>query len=148
MYNPYFNQQASVDRINSINAQIAELEMKKNQAMMPQPITQNFQISSGNGVMRYANNLEEVQRDFVISDTPYFSKDMSVLWVKNTNGEIKIYELNEIIEKDEKDLQIEILKARINELEANNEPSNEYVNEPVENEKPTSVQPISRVKKK
>ena len=148
--NPYniYNPQASVDRINNINSQIAELEMKRAQAMMPQPITQNFQIASNNNVMRYANNFEEVKRDVVICDTPFFSKDMSVVWVKNPKGDIKTYELNEIIQKDEKDIKIELLQARISELEAQNEPSDEYVDEPIKNEKSSGFQSISRNKKK
>jgi hypothetical protein len=146
-----YNQQANVDRINSINSEIANLEMKRTQAMMPQPITQNFQMLNNNSVMRFANNIEEVQRDFVITDTPFFSKDMSVLWIKNTKGDIKAYELNEIIEKDEKDIKIEMLQAQLEELKRErvikNEPSNEYVNEPIKNEKSTNIQSISRNKK-
>ena len=59
----------------------------------------------------------------VIGDTPYFSKDMSVVWIKNTKGEIKTYELTEIIPKDSKDLQIEFLQTQIEELKGmiNNE---------------------------
>ena len=153
MYNnPYmYNPQANVDRINSINNEIANLEMKRTQAMMPQPITQNFQMLNGNGVMRFANNLEEVQRDFVIGDTPFFSKDMSVVWIKNTKGDIKTFELNELVEKDEKDLKIEMLQAQIEEMKKekiSNEPSYEYVDEPIKDEKSTSVQSISRNKKK
>lgn len=121
MYNsPYFNTynpQASIDRIN---AQIAELEKIKQQ--LPQPngastnLTQNFQIAPNSTTMKYADSIEEVQRDIVVGDTPYFSKDMSVLWVKNTRGDVKSYELNEIIQKDEKDLQIEFLQAQIESM--------------------------------
>lgn len=121
MYNsPYFNTynpQASIDRINT---QIAELEKMKQQ--LPQPngaptnLTQNFQIAPNSTTMKYADSIEEVQRDIVVGDTPYFSKDMSVLWVKNTRGEIKSYELKEIIQKDEKDLQIEFLQAQIESM--------------------------------
>ena len=121
MYNsPYFNTynpQASIDRIN---AQIAELEKMKQQ--LPQPngastnLTQNFQIAPNSTTMKYADSIEEVQRDIVVGDTPYFSKDMSVLWVKNTRGDVKSYELNEIIQKDEKDLQIEFLQAQIESM--------------------------------
>ena len=75
---------------------------------------------------------------------------MSVVWIKNTKGDIKTYELNEIIPKDEKDMQIETLQARIKELERNviNEPSYEYANEPIEDEKSSSIQEIRRNKKK
>ena len=48
--------------------------------------------------------------------SPFFSKDMSVVWIKNLNGEIKSYELNEIKAKDEKDIKIEYLQAEIEEL--------------------------------
>lgn len=122
MYNAYmpnnYNTQASLDRIN---AQINELEKMK--AHMQQPIqqptnlTQNFQIApNNNSYMRYADSIEQVQREMITGDTPFFSKDLSVLWIKNTKGDIKSYELNEIIEKDEKDLQIELLQAQIDEL--------------------------------
>lgn len=154
MYNNMypFNPQANVDRINSINNEIANLEMKRTQAMMPQPITQNFQMLNSNSVMRFANNLEEVQRDFVITDTPFFSKDMSVLWVKNVKGEINSYELKEMVEKDEKDLKIDYLMAKIEELEKGinkDEKSNGINdNEPTKNEKPTNVSNVKPRKSK
>lgn len=122
MYNnPYmnaYNPQATVDRIN---AQMNELEKMKQQLQQPvqQPtnLTQNFQIAPTNReVIRYATSLEEVQRDMVIGDTPFFSKDMSVVWIKNTKGDIKTYELNEIVVKDEKDMQIALLQSQIEEL--------------------------------
>lgn len=121
MYNnPFlssYNAQASIDRINT---QIAELEKMKQQ--LPQPngtptnLTQNFQISPNGTTMKYADSIEEVQKDIVVGDTPYFSKDMSVLWIKNTKGDVKSYELTEIVQKDEKDLQIEFLQAQIESM--------------------------------
>ena len=73
MYNsPYFNTynpQASIDRINT---QIAELEKMKQQ--LPQPngaptnLTQNFQIAPNSTTMKYADSIEEVQRDIVVGD--------------------------------------------------------------------------------
>ena len=119
MYNnPFniYNQQMSLDRLNE---QINHLEKMKSQLQQPQPtnLTQNFQLApTSRDVIRYASSLEEVQRDMVIGDTPYFSKDMSIVWVKNVKGEIKTYELIEIIPKDEKDMQIEMLQEQINEL--------------------------------
>lgn len=113
--NPY-NRQADLDRIN---AQMNELERIKAQMQQPiQPnINQTFQLAPTNrDVIRYANNIEEVQRDLVMGDTPYFSKDMSVVWIKNTKGEIKAYTLAEIVQKDEKDLKIEYLESQIEEL--------------------------------
>ena len=116
-YNAY-NPQASIDRINN---QIAELERLKQQIptqpiQQPTNLTQNFQLAPNNSSIRYANSIEEVQKDIVIGDTPFFSNDLSVLWIKNAKGDIKSYELNEIVEKDEKDIQIEYLQSQVNEL--------------------------------
>jgi len=113
-----YNPQLSIDKLNE---QINNLEKMKAQLQQPlqQPtnLTQNFQLApTSRDVIRYASSLEEVQRDMVIGDTPYFSKDMSVVWIKNLKGEIKTYELNEIVPKDEKDLQIELLQTQIDEL--------------------------------
>jgi len=121
MYSNIYNPQASIDRINN---QIAELERMKSQLPpVQQPITQNFQLAPTSDVIKYANSIEEVSKNMVIGDTPYFSKDMSVVWIKNTKNEIKTYELNEIIPKDEKDLTIEYLQSQIEELKGklNNE---------------------------
>jgi hypothetical protein len=140
--NPYmnpYNPQATVDKIN---AQINDLEKLKaqmqqnNQPQQPTNLTQNFQLAPQNhDVIKYASSMEEVQRDMVIGDTPYFSKDMSVVWIKNTKGDIKTYELNEIIPLDSKDIKIQYLEAQIEELKKgmlNNE-SNANVDEQTTN---------------
>lgn len=153
--NPYanaYNPQATRDRIDG---QIAQLQQMKEQLVnspMPQPtnLTQNFQIAPNNGgLIKYATSIEDVQKEMVVGDTPYFSKDMSVLWLKNSKGEIKSYELNEIVQKDEKDLQIEFLMSQVNELKGmiKNE-SNADTNESVEDEEPSDVQTVRGSKKK
>jgi len=128
----FYNPQISVDRINS---QIAELEKLKAQIPNIQPITQNFQLAPQNA-FRYANSIDEVQKEYVTGDTPFFSKDMGVLWIKNNNGEIRTFEINEVIQKDEKDLQIEFLQAQIDELKKGNAYEyNANTNESIKNEK-------------
>ena len=171
--NPYmsaYNPQVNIDRINK---EIAELEKLKQQIpnqQVPTPtnLTQNFQLTPNNhSVIKFASSLEEVQKEMVIGDTPFFSKDMSVVWVKSSNGSIKTYELNEIVEKDAKDMQIEYLQAQINELKKgmiNNEQFDPNVNEeqittnttgidepirePIKEEKSSSVQRVSTSKKR
>lgn len=128
----FYNPQISIDRINS---QIAELEKLKTQVPNIQPITQNFQLAPQN-VLRQVNSIDDVQKEYVNCETPFFSKDMTVLWVKNINGEIKTYELNEVIQKDEKDLQIDMLKAQIDEMRKKYE-YNDNFNESIKNEKST-----------
>ena len=158
--NPYmpqsFNRQEAVDRIN---AQMNELEKMKQQMQQPTPqptnLTQNFQLAPQNrDVIKYATSIDEVQRDMVIGDTPYFSKDMSVVWIKNTKGEIRTYELTEIVPKDEKDLKIEYLQAQIEELKKgmklneSNANVNESIANTIEGEKSTNVSTISKPNKK
>ena len=172
MYNnPYinpYNQQANIDRLNE---QINNLEKMKAQMQQPQPqptnLTQNFQLApTSRDVIRYATSLEEVQRDMVIGDTPYFSKDMSIVWIKNVKGEIKTYELNELVPKDEKDLQIEYLQSQIEELKGmikndanvanddakqnatNTTKYDEPIRETTEKAEPRSIQKISTSKKR
>lgn len=151
MYNTAFNgaytPQMNIDRINT---QISELERMRNQyvqqANQPQPtnLTQNFQLAPVNReVIRYANSIEDVQKDTVIGETPYFSKDMAVVWIKNVKGDIRSYELKEIIAKDEKDLKIEFLQAQIEELKKgmreNAKPDSTDVVGSVESTKSTSI---------
>lgn len=153
MYNnPFingYNPQVNIDRINS---QITELEKIRNQIQQPIPptnLTQNFQIAPTNKeVIKYANNIDEVSRDLVIGDTPYFSKDMSVVWIKNTKGEIKTYELKEIIPKDDKDIKIELLMAELEELKKGikNESSNANNDESTESKESSNVS-VSRTSK-
>ena len=153
MYNAYYTPQANIDRINS---QIAELEKIRSQIPnMQQPtptnLTQNFQLTPQYNQMRYVNSLEDVKKEVVVVDTPFFSRDLSVLWLKNSKGDIRGFELNEIIPKDNKDMQIEFLQQQIEQLRKeikHNESINVNVNEPVEDEKPSSVSTISKSAKK
>ena len=140
-YNPM-----TIDRINS---QIADLERMKQQIPQQVPITQNFQLAPQTG-LKYANSIDDVQKDLVYYDTPYFSKDFSVLWLKNQKGEIKSYELKEIIEKDEKDLVIESLQLQINQMKEmlEREPSITNVNESDKDEESSSVSNSRTSKKK
>lgn len=146
MFNTY-SPQANLDRINS---HIAELEKMRQQLTQQPPITQNFQITPNGQSMRYSDSLESVEREYVTGDTPFFSKDLSVLWLKNASGEVKTYELKEIIKKDEKDLQIELLMAQIEEMKgmiADAKSINADVDESTESKKSSNVS-VSRTSKK
>ena len=152
MYNnPYManlNQQNINDRIDS---EIERLKQMKTNMQQPiQPITQNFQLApTNNHTIRYANTIDDVNKEAVYYDTPFFSKDMSVMWLKNGKGEIKSYELNEIVLKDDKDIMIENLQAQINELKGmiKNE-SDSNADESVESEKSNDVSNVKSSTKK
>lgn len=137
--NPYMTNLNLNDRIDS---EIERLKQMKAQVQQPAPITQNFQLAPTSGI-KYANTLDEVKKEMVYVDTPFFSKDFSIMWLKNAKGEVKNYELKEIVEKDEKDLKIEFLQAQINDLkkgiEKNEQSNSKYVDATIENEKPSNV---------
>lgn len=115
MLNQSYNQQSMNERIDN---QIAQLQqMKEQMKHNTQPaINQTFQLAPQQSGMKFANSLDDVNKEMVYVDTPFFSKDMSIVWIKNNKNEIKTYELNEIVPKDAKDMQIEYLQAQIEEL--------------------------------
>ena len=158
--NPYINNYSGnfnpQNMYNRIDEQIAQLQSMKEQIKNTQPTTQNqhpsinqtFQLApNGNGGIRYVNSIDDVNKETVFMDTPFFSKDLSVMWLKNATGDIKAYELNEIVQKDEKDLQIEFLMAQVNELKGrlDNEQlsSNDYA-EQVTTNAPTIDEPVGK----
>jgi hypothetical protein len=140
--NPYLQQQ-NMDRINDQIKQLENIRNQMQQPMQPTNLTQNFQLAPNKEMMRFANSLEDVQKEAVYVNTPFFSKDMSILWVKNISGDTKTYELKEIIKKDEKDLQIEFLQAQIEDLKKgmkeNAKSNDDNVNESVESKESTDV---------
>ena len=147
MYNnPYlnpYNQQMSIDKLNE---QINNLEKMKSQIQQPvqQPsINQTFQLTPSQSNIKYANNIEDVNKELVFYDTPFFTRDLSQMWLKNAKGEIKVFELTEIVPKDDKDIRIEFLEAQIKELKEgmkNNAKSNSTdVDGAIESEEPTSI---------
>lgn len=143
MYNNPFYNYYNRPSVDDINNRIQELEKIKGQIQQPMQVptnlTQNFSLAPTNSEMiRYVNGVEDVQKMFVIGDTPYFSKDLSTLWIKNAKGEIRSYEIKEIIKKDEKDEKIEVLMSEIEELKKEmkkNERSDGVIDEPIKNEK-------------
>ena len=144
MYNnPYYNPQMTADRIDSQIAELQKLKTQIPQLQNNQPaINQTFQLApnSQSGI-RYVNSIDEVNKEMIFVDTPFFSKDLSVMWIKKTDGTIKSYEVKEIIKKDTKDMQIEFLMAQIQELKekVNAKPTYTNAYESVESEEPSNV---------
>ena len=156
--NPYYannvNQQSLTDRIDN---QIAHLQQMKEQMKNNQQpaINQTFQLAPNHqGNMKYVNSIDDVNREMVYVDTPFFSKDMSVVWIKNNKNEIKTYELNEIVPKDSKDIQIEYLQAQIEELKKgmkaneSNASIDESVTDTDQSEESSIVSTVSKSSKK
>lgn len=135
MFNNPYMQQQNLDRIND---QIRQLENIRNQMQQPAPITQNFQLAPSSSI-RYAKSIEGVDKSPVMGDTPFFSQDMAILWLKSASGEVKTYELKEIIKKDEKDLKIEFLMAQIEEMKNNAKSNSTNVDATIKDEESTSI---------
>jgi len=101
-----------------------------NQQSQPQ-IQQTFQLSNPTNFnndfdTKYAENIEEVKKNLVYRNSLFVNKDMNKLWFKDPNGNIRLFEINEIIEKDEKakedeknmqrDAEIDELKKQVEQL--------------------------------
>lgn len=140
---PYFNQQAyQQDLINMrdrLDKQIQQAQMPPQH--QPTAINQTFQLSStqNSSGIKFAKDIDEVKKELVFTDTLFVNKEYTLLWYKNALGEVKTYELKEIIELDEKDRRIAELEAKLEALEkeTNNErtANNSNANEPVTNKK-------------
>ena len=46
----------------------------------------------------------------------FVNKDFTSMWVKTTDGNIKTYELNEVIQQDPKDVEINNLKQELQKM--------------------------------
>ena len=131
MYNPYNQNMYMQDLQNMrdrIDRQMQQISQPQNNHQAP--ITQNFQIASNqntNGI-KYVDTEEQVKKELVFADTLFVNKDYTLMWLKNTSGSIKTYELNEVIELDEKDRKIADLEAKLDKLVKEKE-NEQYVNE-------------------
>lgn len=104
---------------------IAELERQRMQAQFSQPTILNQTIQAGmqpTGI-RYAESIDDVNKELVFLDTLFVNKAFTNLWMKNPQGKVKTYLLEEFIPKDEKDIKIEMLENEIKKLkeEKNND---------------------------
>lgn len=108
------------DKIDRQMQQIQQYNQNQMQQPVQQPITQNFQLAPNptNNELesKYANNIDEVKNTFVMKTGIFINKDFNTLWIKNTNGDIRTFQLNEIIEQDPKDIEIQNLKNEIERM--------------------------------
>lgn len=148
MYNPYNSQMYMQDLQNMRDRIDRQLQIaNQNQPQTSQPsISQTFQLApnnSNNGI-KYVNSIEDVKNELVFFDTLFVNREYTQLWVKNASGEVKTYQLIEIIEKDEKDLKIAELEEKLNMLikEKDNEQyDSKNANGATSNKKPTNGKP-------
>lgn len=137
-YNPIIpNQTAQEQSLENIIQQASnQLQQLRNRPVAtPTNLTQNFQITpqtqNPNELQSaYANNIDEVKNIFMTKNGIFVDKGLTVAWFKDTEGKIRTFSLIEVIEKDEKDVEIENLKAEINQMRTLLLQKNNTVEEP------------------
>ena len=122
--NQYYmqNMQDLQNMREKIDRQMQQMQQLNQNQMQQQPtptnLTQNFQLAPNpnNNELesKYVNNIDEVKGIFVMKTGVFLNKELNTLWIKNTNGDIRTFSLEEIIEIDPKDKEIQMLR---NELE-------------------------------
>ena len=141
-YNPYtnynsqfnpFNNQNNIQQMEQIRDQWdakIQLAQQQQQNQMQQQqqtpaaqpsVTQNFQLApttNNNSELegRYAENIDEVKNTFVMKTGIFASKDFNTIWIKDVSGNIRTFKTEEIIPRDEKDMQIQALQEELNNM--------------------------------
>ena len=136
------------DRIDNQMRQVQQ----QGQQQVPQ-VTQNFQLApSVNSEIegRYANNIDEVKSTFVIKTGIFVNKDFTTLWVKDVTGKIRTFNTEEVVEMDEKDREILLLKKEIEEMKGmiSHEYDNTSADEPIKDQKSSKLQTGKRTNAK
>lgn len=136
------------ERIDKQMQQIQQFNQNQIQNQQPIPqINQSFQLAPNptNNELesKYVNNIDEVKGIFVMKTGVFLNKELNTLWIKNTNGDIRTFELSEIIEQDPKDVEINNLKQelqRMKEMISNESNGNSTdFNEPNESKATTKL---------
>ena len=112
------NMREKIDRQMQQMQQLNQNQMQQ-QPQIPQ-VNQTFQLApnpSNNELeSKYVNNIDEVKGIFVMKTGVFLNKELNTLWIKNTNGDIRTFELNEIIPQDPKDVEINNLKQELQKM--------------------------------
>ena len=143
------NLQDMRDRIDNQMKQYQQSQMQMQQPQIPQ-INQNFQITpttNNNEIQaKYVDNIQDVKNTFVMTTGLFVNKEMNTLWIKNVNGDIRIFNLQEIIEQDAKDLEIQRLRNEIENMKGMiaSESNIANVDGTIANEKPAKLQSNKR----
>lgn len=109
------------ERIDKQMQQMQQFNQNQIQNQQPIPqINQSFQLAPNptNNELesKYVNNIDEVKGIFVMKTGVFLNKELNTLWIKNTNGDIRTFELNELIVQDPKDVEINNLKQELQRM--------------------------------
>lgn len=117
--NPFYVQELQSMKDN-IDRQIRQYQQQNQMQtqQVPTNLTQTFQLapqinSNSELQCQYADNIEQVKNTFVMKTGIFINKDFTSMWVKTTDGNIRTYDLNEVIQQDPKDVEINNLKQEL-----------------------------------
>jgi len=147
-----FNQEQYIRNLQNIKN---ETEQRLQQAMQYQNIPQNtpsinqtFQIapnqynSNNDYDAKTAKSVDDVKNTLAMKTTLFLNDNKDTLWIKDVNGNVKTYALQEVIELDEKDKKILELQKQIDELKgeiANGKNDTKYAIKELTKSKSTNV---------
>ncbi len=162
MYGNYpvnnFNNQMYMQDLQNMRDRIDKQMMQMQQPIQQQQtpaINQTFQITPNNSNAsdlegKVAKDFEEVKNTLVMRTAVFLNSDYTTAWIKDVSGNIRTFELNEVIELDEKDKQILALQKQIEEMKGmmtNAKYDNADVDESTSESKSTNVSTNKSTKK-
>lgn len=154
MYGSYptnnFNYMQNMQNLQNMRDRIDNQLMQMQQPLQPQQtpsINQTFQITPNASNVndlegKFAKDFDEVQNTLVMKTAVFLSSDYKTAWIKDVSGNIRTFELNEVIELDEKDKQILALQQQIEEMKgmmSNAQYNNANVDESTSTKRSTKV---------
>ena len=121
--NNAYNLQEMQNLRERLDKQITQMQNPQPFISQPPQIQQTFQLNNPQqGVTdfdaKYAEGVDDVKNTLTLRNTLFLTRDMSTMWMKDINGNIKLYSLTEIIERDEKDAKIDELTKQIEEMKS------------------------------
>ena len=103
------------------------------------------------GVGKSGLTSKAVKNTFVMKTGLFINKEMNTLWIKDVSGNVRTFDLQEIVEMDERDKEIIALKRQIEEMKGminNAESVNTNVDDEIAETKPTRVSTNKRTNAK
>ena len=76
--------------------------------------------------MKHVNSIEDAEKELTVVETAFVTNNYTQLFIKNAKGEIRTFDMFEVIPKDEKDEIIEQLRNENKKLKGmiDSEPTN------------------------
>ena len=119
-YSYYPNNQIYMQNMQDLQNMREKIDRQMQQQPQIPQVNQTFQLAPNptNNELesKYVNNIDEVKNTFVMKTGVFLNKELNTLWIKNTNGDIRTFELNEIIRTDPKDEEINNLRQELQRM--------------------------------